>query len=258
MPLELHLNLYLMLRSRLMRDLYYTTLLSACQPLFSKKSNNIFDTANHTNMIALTIRCIIIYALLLIAMRLTGKRQIGELEISELITTLLLSELAAIPITDPNIPLLYAIVPIFVLCALEVIITYLTSVNPKLRSVIAGKPSAVIVKGRINQSELKKLRMSASELMSQLRINGICDPSEVLYAFFEEDGQISVLEKNKCDYLFLLVLDGHVSSFDLEQSGWNEERIKRYLDSKKILISDILLMTLDRKGKISIILKEEK
>ena len=209
-------------------------------------------------MIAILIRCIIIYALLLAAMRLTGKRQIGELEISELITTLLLSELAAIPITDPGIPLLYAIIPIFVLCALEVIITYITSINPKLRSIITGKPSAVIIKGKINQAELKKLRMSASELMSQLRINGICDPEDVLYAFFEEDGQLSVLENNKCDYLYLLVLDGHISSFDLYESGWNRKKVLKYLRSHNIKISDVLMMTLDKNKKISVILKDKK
>lgn len=213
---------------------------------------------NSNNMIAILFRCIIIYALLIVTMRLTGKRQIGELEISELITTLLLSELAALPITDINIPSLYAIVPIFVLCSLEVVITYFTSKNPRLRSLIAGKPSAVIIKGKINQAELKKLRMSASELMSQLRINGISNPSDVEYAFFEEDGQLSVLKKGDCDYLFLLMLDGHINSFDLGQAGWEKKDVMKYLNSKNIDPADVLLMTLDKNGKISIILKEEK
>ena len=209
-------------------------------------------------MIAILFRCIIIYALLILAMKLTGKRQIGELEISELITTLLLSELAAIPITEPDIPILYAVVPIFVLCSLEVIITYLTSVNPRIRAIIAGKPSAVIRNGEINQTELKKLRMSASELMSQLRVNGICDPGEVMYAFFEEDGQLSVLEKNKTDYLYLLVLDGHISSFDLKESGWTKEKIVNYLMKKNIKVCDVLIMSLNSKGDISVIMKDKK
>lgn len=209
-------------------------------------------------MIAILLRCIIIYALLVLSMRLTGKRQIGQLELSELITTLLLSELAAIPITDPDIPLLYALVPIFVLSALEVIITYITSVCPKLRYLIAGKPSAVIKNGKINQKELKKIRMSASELMSQLRIKGICDLSKIEYAFFEEDGQLSVIENEECEYIYLLVLDGHISSFDLEESGWNKQAIYRYLGKRNTDIKKVLLMSIDKNNKITIILKEEK
>ena len=207
-------------------------------------------------MIAILIRCIIIYALLLLSMRLTGKRQIGELEVSELITTLLLSELAAIPITDPDIPILYALVPIFVLSALEVIITYLTAKSPALRSLIAGKPSAVIKNGCIDQGELKKLRMSAAELMAQLRIKGVTDPSDVRYAFFEEDGQLSVIEYDT-EYLYVLVSDGHINRFGMEQSGWSVDDIVRHLNRKDHSIDDVFLMTVDKKNKTSIIYKEE-
>jgi len=209
-------------------------------------------------MIAILLRCIIIYALLVLSMRLTGKRQIGQLELSELITTLLLSELAAIPITDPEIPMLYALVPIFALSAIEVLITYITSVNPRVRALIAGKPNAVIKNGMIDQKELRKIRMSASELMSQLRIKGISDPKQVRYAFFEEDGQLSVLEKQNCEYLYLLVLDGHISSFDLKESGFGKYKIIKYLKNKNIKIKDVFMMTMDENNKISIILKEIK
>ena len=101
-------------------------------------------------MITILLRCIIIYALLVITMRLTGKRQIGELEVSELITTLLLSELASIPITDSDIPLSLAVIPIFTISAIEIIITYLSSKSPKLRAILSGRPSPVIKNGVIN------------------------------------------------------------------------------------------------------------
>lgn len=209
-------------------------------------------------MISILLRCVIIYALLVLSMRLTGKRQIGQIELSELITTLLLSELAAIPITDPEIPMLYALVPIFALCALEVLVTYTTSINPRIRAFIAGKPSAVIRKGKIDQKELKKIRMSASELMSQLRIKGISDPSQVRYAFFEEDGQLSVIEDDGGEYIYLLVLDGHISSFDLKESGFGKKKILKYLTKKNINIKDVFIMTIDENNKITIILKEGK
>ena len=209
-------------------------------------------------MIAILLRCVIIYALLVLSMRLTGKRQIGQLELSELITTLLLSELAAIPITDPEIPMLYALVPIFALCAIEVLITYITSVNPRIRALIAGKPNAVIKNGNIDQQELKRIRMSASELMSQLRIKGISDPTQIKYAFFEEDGQLSVLEKDSCEYIYLLVLDGHISSFDLKESGFTKNKILKYLKKKRVNIKDVFMMTMDQSNKITVILKEGK
>lgn len=207
-------------------------------------------------MIALLLRCIIIYALLVAALRLTGKRQMGELEISELITTLILSEVAVAPISDPDIPVLNSILPVFALSAFEVIVTFFTSKSPKLRSIIAGRPNAVIKDGEIDQDELKKLRLSAAELMAQLRVAGSPDPSKLQYAFFEEDGQLSVVEKDS-DYIFSLICDGKLHSFNIREAGWSEERVKSFLDRHNTDISQVFLMTLDQNGKISIIYKEE-
>ncbi len=207
-------------------------------------------------MIAVLLRCIIIYALLVAALRLTGKRQMGELEISELITTLILSEVAVVPISDPDMPVLYSILPIFALCAFEVIVTFFTSKSPKLRTVIAGRPNAVIKNGKIDQGELKKLRLSAAELMAQLRINGTPDPSKVKYAFFEEDGQLSVIEDNT-DYIYSLICDGKLNYFNMKESGWSEARVLKFLKKRNTDVCEIFLMTLDSNEKISIIYKEE-
>ena len=207
-------------------------------------------------MIAILLRCIIIYALLLVALRLTGKRQMGELEISELITTLILSEAAVISISEPDMPIAYSILPIFALTSFEVIVTYFTSKNPKLRTVIAGRPNAVIKNGRIDQRELKKLRMSAAELMAQLRINGTPDPAAIKYAFFEEDGQLSVIE-NSTDYIYSLVCDGKLHMFNVNEAGWSEAKVCKFLKSRNADINDVFLMTLDSSGKISIIYKED-
>ncbi len=207
-------------------------------------------------MIAVLLRCIIIYALLVAALRLTGKRQMGELEISELITTLILSEVAVVPISEPDMPVLYSILPIFALSAFEVTITFFTSKIPKLRSVIAGRPNVVIKNGRIVQSELKKLRLSAAELMAQLRINGTPDPSKIRYAFFEEDGQLSVIE-DSTDYIYSLICDGMLNYFNIKESGWSEERVLKFLKKRNTDVSEVFLMTLDANDKISIIYKEE-
>ena len=206
-------------------------------------------------MIAVLLRCIIIYALLLAALRLTGKRQMGELDVSELITALILSEVAVLPISDPDAPMSYAVLPIFALSAVEVIITFLTSKKPGLRSFISGRPNAVIKNGRIDQAELNKLRVSAAELMSQLRINGVANPFVLKYAFFEKDGQLSVIE-NDADYVYTLVNDGCLNRFNITESGWTEARIMKKLKTHNTDIKDVFLMTVDTNGKTTIIYKE--
>ena len=153
-------------------------------------------------------------------------------------------------------PVLYSVLPIFALSAFEVIVTYFTSKIPKLRSVIAGRPNAVIKNGKIDQSELKKLRLSASELIAQLRINGTPDPSKIKYAFFEEDGQLSVIE-NSADYVYSLICDGKLNYFNIKESGWNKARVLKFLKKRNTDVSEVFLMTLDSNEKISIIYKEE-
>lgn len=207
-------------------------------------------------MITVLIRCIIIYALLLISLRLTGKRQIGELEVSELITTLILSEVAVSPISDPDIPVLYAVVPIFSLSAFEVVLTFFTSKFPKFRSAIGGKPNPVIKNGKIDQQELKNLRLSVAELMGQLRVSGYPDPFSVKYAFFEEDGQLSVIG-NDTDYIYTLICDGHLNLFNIKETKWDEARITKLLKKHNTSIEEIFLMTVDENDKINIIYKEE-
>ena len=92
--------------------------------------------------------------------------------------------------------------------------------------------------------------------MAQLRINGITDPATVQYAFFEEDGQLSVIEKDT-QYIYSLICDGHLNRFNIKEAGWTEARIKKFVKSKNTAIDDIFLMTVDPSGKITIIYKEE-
>lgn len=207
-------------------------------------------------MITVLLRCIIIYALLLVALRLTGKRQIGELEVSELITTLILSEVAVTPISDPDIPVIYAIIPIFALCSFEVALTFFTSKFPKFRSAVGGRPNPVIKDGKIDQQELKNLRLSVAELMEQLRVSGNPDPYSVKYAFFEEDGQLSVIP-NGTEYIYTLICEGYLNTFNMKESGWNEARILKQLKKHNAEIDDIFLMTVDNNDNINIIYKED-
>ena len=136
-----------------------------------------------------------VYFMLIITLRLMGKRQIGELQLSELIVTILLSELAAIPIADKDIPLFYAIVPILLLLSLEVILSYIVLRLPGVKNLFAGRPSIIINKGVLNQKELERQRTGISELLCSLRQSGISDIGDVEYAILEQNGRFSVFPK---------------------------------------------------------------
>lgn len=204
------------------------------------------------------IRTIIIFILLNIALRLTGKRQIGELEISELITTFLLSELAATPITDSDVPLTHAIIPIFLITTLEVMITFTTSRNIKIKEFLDGCPSVLIRNGVINQSELQRVRMSCEDLLGQLRQNGIGDPADVKYALLEEDGKFSIfpIDDPSGNILHAMYVDGHICPYNLRLSDKDEKwiRSKLHATGRK---REIFLYAINDDGKATVIYKDK-
>ena len=146
-------------------------------------------------MATIIIRTLIIYGILIGAMRLMGKRQIGQLEVSDLVSTLLLSELAALPIENHDIPLLYAVIPTALLMAIEIFTAALQGRFPALKNIFSPRPSILIRMGQPNFSELKKCRMSSDELLIALRKSGTTDISEVAYAILEQDGNVSVIPR---------------------------------------------------------------
>ena len=146
-------------------------------------------------MATVLIRTAIIYVLFTIAIRLMGKRQVGELQISELITTFMLSELAINPIQDISIPIAYALVPLVFLFSMEVITSFLVTKLPKFRRAFMGAPSIIIRSGELDQKELGRLRISISELLSELRLKNVSKIEDVDYAILEQNGQLSVFLK---------------------------------------------------------------
>ena len=146
-------------------------------------------------MLQIITRTVIIYMILLLVMRIMGKRQLGELELSELITTLLFSEIATTPITNQNSRLIDAIVPIFLIAALEIILSLILIKAPSLKKILTSSPSMIIQKGKINKKEMLKSRLTIDELISQIRQNGVFDLSEVDYAILEENGKMTVIPK---------------------------------------------------------------
>lgn len=218
-------------------------------------------------MLTILIRTVLIYFLLLLIMRIMGKRQLGELELSELIITLLLSEIATAPITSPEIPLSYAIIPILVLTFLEIGTSFIMMKSPLVKKILSSSPLVIISKGKISIKAMKRARISLDELLCQIRQSGIYDLCEVDYAILEENGKMSIIPKSIyrqpdfCDLnmhtkdsgiMHILVCDRQANSHTLSIIGKDKEWLSRKLKSIGVNIRDIFCMTIDDAGKLFI------
>ena len=139
------------------------------------------------------LRTIILYILIIAGVRLMGKRQVGELEPSELVLSLIIADLASVPMQDYGIPLLTGVVPILTLLSLTMILSVLTMKSVRFRALLCGRPSIVIQNGSLDQREMARNRLTLDELLEELRGKGYTDLSAVKYAILETNGQLSVL-----------------------------------------------------------------
>ena len=206
-------------------------------------------------MSSIFFRTVIIFVLLSAAMKFMGKREIGELEVGELITTLLVSEVCSIPIDDPDIPLMNAIIPVLFIVSIEIIISHLKNKSQKLKKIIDGKPVFLIRNGKINQSALYDNRISIEEFFTAIRQNGIGTVDEISNCILEANGKISVL-KSDTKLSFVIISDGELNIEMLHALGFEEGWLKKKLDGMPP--EKIFLMTADTEGSVYIIKKEKK
>ena len=209
-------------------------------------------------MATVLIRTLIIYLVLIITIRLMGLMQVGELEISELVITFMISELATMPIQNPTIPLSYAVIPIIVLVVGEIVFSFLITKSKLLKKLIVGNPSYIIKKGKLNQGELSRLRMGLSELLYELRLKDIDDISNVDYAILEENGKLSVFEKDKSKLSHAIIIDGDIVKSNLELICKDEKWVLSYLKRHKIDLKNVFLLCASEDLSINIIMKEIK
>lgn len=226
-------------------------------------------------MTILILRVFIIYFMLTVVMRLMGKRQLGELQVSELISTLLLSEVAAVPIADPNLPLVYALVPVSIIFLLEILVPSLFFRCPILRKLVEGTPSVLIDNGKICQKELRKNRITPDEFMAILRTNGVSDPAEVSYAILESSGTISIflfasksppicedlnppLQPPENGVMHILISDGRIKQQTLDKLKMSRKDVDKILSKKKATAADAYLLTIDDLGNVNFIRKAGK
>ncbi|MBE6772312.1 MAG: DUF421 domain-containing protein [Ruminococcaceae bacterium] len=224
------------------------------------------------NMAVTLIRAAILYITVIFLIRLMGKRQIGELQPSELVVTILVSEIASIPMQDNSIPILNSVVALFALVAFEILSSAISMKSPKMRAYMQGHPVIVIRNGIIDYKALKKLRMTVSDLISALRQKDVFDISQISYAIFETNGQISVLLKpeNRNSTAadvnvypkdkgmpFAVICDGEIIEDMVKESGYDISKIRKFVLSSKIPTEKILVMSVDSDGIAYIAGKDE-
>lgn len=144
-------------------------------------------------MMTAFVRTMILYLLIIFSLRLLGKRQIGELEPGELVLTMMLSDLASVPMQDFAVPLIWGIVPIFTLLSVSMLLSYACLKSNRLRDALCGKPAMLIENGQLCQKAMGKNRITVDELLEQLRAQNVVDISTVQHAILENSGQLSVL-----------------------------------------------------------------
>ena len=198
-------------------------------------------------MFIIFLRAVILYVALLIVMRLMGKRQIGEMQPFEFIITLLIAELACIPMTDVSIPLSYGLISVLAVFILHQIMSLLERTGQKMKFVISGKPSVVITPDGIDLNELKKNNMGVEDLIEAMRSLGYFYFDDLKFAIFESNGKLSALENDRQsankDLPYLLVNDGKIVKDNFAKLNVTPESVKEQTRIKSFKNVEVLTMT---------------
>ncbi len=215
-------------------------------------------------MVLVTIRTAIIFIILLVIMRLMGKRQIGEMQPFELVITLLIAELACIPMADVSIPLLYGIISVITIFVLHEIMTLLDLKLKPLKSFISGKPSVVVNKNGIDDYQLKRNNLDVSDLIESLRTAGYFSLDAVDYALYEANGTFSALPKQDYEQMqtslpIVIIDNGKYDKKNLEITGLEQSFFDGILKDQNIKSpKEVLVLTADGTGKIYLQVKKRK
>ena len=224
-------------------------------------------------MLTAVIRTVILYLIIVIGIRLMGKRQIGQLEPSEFVLSLLIADLAAVPMQDFGIPLIMGVIPIVTLLCLSTILSVLTVRSIRLRALLCSRPSIVVQDGKILAREMVKNRFTVDELMEELRGAGVTDLNSVKYAVLETTGRISVIPKKEeqpptaaelgipvvdTGLPVIVVSDGRILSENMKVRNLSEVWLQKQLAVRGVeRIEDVFLMTVDEAGKVYLSKRED-
>ena len=228
-----------------------------------------FAQENNTKCMAIMlIRSIIIYICVLIVIRLMGKRQIGEMQPFEFVVTLIMADLACIPMAELSVPLIHGIVPILTLLIVHFLICFLSRKFMFARYILTGRPAIVVSPKGINYKELKELNMTIDDLMELMRGCDVFNISDISYAIIETNGNLCVIKKAEVEPVTRedmnikvtpnglpvnIIMDGCLMKENIKMTGINEKFIMKCMDKAKIKrVKEVLLMTLDNNGEVFI------
>lgn len=213
-------------------------------------------------MLVVLVRTLIIFILLIVVMRLMGKRQIGEMQPFEFIVTLIIADLACIPMADTSIPLLYGVISVLTLFITHQLFSILEQASDKIKGVISGKPSVVIDKNGVNLKELKKNNMNVDDLIESMRNQGYFYFDELDYAIFESNGKLSALESqnktSRSNSLPLLVVEnGKMVMRNVGVINSSKEELNDFIEKHGTKLKDVEVMTIDGNGRTYLKIKNQ-
>ena len=225
-------------------------------------------------MFIVLIRTIFLYALVIFVIRLMGKRQIGELQPYEFVITIMISDLAALPMQDTRLPLILGVIPILTLLFIKTVLSLIQLKSQKARKILEGEPCILINRGKIKFETLKRQQINLDELMEEIRLAGYFDLSEIEFGILENNGQMSFLTSNKSSgessdsqnsssskprLPIIYVLDGKINRNALTSGNKTDEWVQNELKKHKVnSIKDVLIAMTDTKGKFIYQLHNDK
>ena len=217
------------------------------------------------------VRTAILYAVIIFAVRIMGKRQLSDMQPSELVITLIIADIASIPMEDTKRPILSGFIPMIILVSLELIVSVLMMKSPRFRKLICGSPIMIIENGEIQQKQMKRLRLTTEDLCVQLREQGVFSLDDVKYCIAETNGKLSVLEKPSkrnptAEDMNLTIPDNGIEAVVINDGKFLNNSIKLVTADKKELQKllkkegvkerDVFIMTCDCTGKAKIIRRQ--
>lgn len=225
-------------------------------------------------MLTIIIRSILIYLIVLLVFRLMGKRQLGQMQPFELVLTLIIADLATIPMAEVSVPVLHGVVPLLTLVVLHFLLTLISRSSQQFSKIISGKPVILVNPKGIDYQAMKKLNLSTDDIFAALRECGYFSLSQIQYAIMETNGKVSVMPKadyapvtngdlnTKVEDSFIpivLISEGKLMKENIELAGINEDEIQKIISqnsSKSKKIKDVLLLTIDKTGQTYLQMKE--
>ena len=217
-------------------------------------------------MTVLFLRCLLMYVTVIVAVRLMGKRQIGQLQPEELVVTILISDVATMPLQDMQIPLFQPLMIIAAIVACELLFSVLSLKSRKFRTLVQGHAIPIVRNGTLDQSLLRKIRYTVDDVLEALRLKDVFDIAQAEYVYVESNGSLSVLQKQQPPAAHqtkpvlpcLVISDGKIVPEEFDLCGLTGEKLQSVLRRENKAVCDIFLMTYASDGSYNILEKQVK